>query len=131
MLQMKDTELQDRFDTWIKNEKIQPEDDSSCMAHIISSDDYGEGMSAVTVSHNCIDYLLSLQVVMKQSDYNLIKVVSGKDVIEASELNDLCEIDSDVFKCEFEVGEANMTLGILYGEGYSNSNMYNGIWSYF
>ena len=62
---MKDTELQDQFDTWIKNEKIQPEDDSSCMAHIISSDDYGDGMFAVTISHNCIDYLLSLQVAMK------------------------------------------------------------------
>ena len=71
-------------------------------------------MTAVTVSHDCIDYQLSLEVLLTEEDYALIEVVSGQSVIGRNELEDLCQPLEGMTRCRFEVGRANETFGILY-----------------
>ena len=71
---------------------------------------------------------------MSSTDYELIRTVGGDTDISIESLPAICaphgSADSAVVFCEFEIGGANQVLGILYEEGYSKSNIYNGVWTY-
>ena len=71
---------------------------------------------------------------MEADDFDRIIMIAGDTLITVDTLSYFCnEVNSldsaAMMKCEFEIGEANKVLGILYEEGYSKSNIYNGVWT--